>query len=804
MKKRLLILFPFLLLQMSVNAQDSKIGRHTVAEWRHIIDTTWGEGQTTEQKLQIFDNFWNAIDQRYAGFEGIEDNWQQLKSWRDTIAQGVSRGRFAGILEYMAFTLHDGHVYMWDKIVGSTTLDKDVPVIVPIGIEEVVINPKSVNHFGAALTPLPDSTLLVYNSVDNHPLGIVPGDIVLGYDGRLWKDIFRDLVEVQFPMSDFLETSCSDEAATYQWLQAAGMNWHLFDTIDVVKYNTGDTVHLSTSVMTNSLPEIHATDQMPIGGVAFPDAKHGHHVSWGYVEGTHIGYIYFWGSWTNFDYEDFLNAVNSFMPDSSSDGIIIDARKFEGAGEPASDKGFKRLFNQNVDVMQMLERASKSDHLSMKPHANYSLSGVDAQVYDRPIAVLSGPWAISGGDFFVQILRQHPMTRVFGKPTNGAFGACYTNDIPGIPDDWFNGLTVVVGYTPPDYNDRLYRKSVPVDEEVWLTPDRVAKGEDDVVNAALNWINNLVYGHSFTKNTGYFQPGIDTLKISAQVENPNYHQTSSKIYIKSLEGSFIDSLELNKTGLSDKSEIWSGNYSAPDSEDIFNISLTAKDITGSKTWTMNNISRFTTIGPVVLDSISIQYLTGSYTVKPFLKNKSKSATLKNVSVELTSEDPWISSISLWVNNVSNINPGTSIGASTFQIQYVDSLFPGYFNLKFEIMSDGWTYWIDSTKVIVTGINDKITEPLTFNLEQNYPNPFNPKTKIKYSVPYQSLVTLKIFDILGREIQTLINEEKTAGIYEIDFDASQLSSGIYFYQIKAIPNRRQGREFKQTKKMILVK
>jgi hypothetical protein len=113
------------------------------------------------------------------------------------------------------------------------------------------------------------------------------------------------------------------------------------------------------------------------------------------------------------------------------------------------------------------------------------------------------------------------------------------------------------------------------------------------------------------------------------------------------------------------------------------------------------------------------------------------------------------------------------------------------------MSDGWTYWTDSAKVIVTGINDKITKPLTFNLEQNYPNPFNPKTKIKYSVPNQSLVTLKIFDILGREIETLINEEKTAGIYEIDFDASQLSSGIYFYKIQA-------GNFVQTKKMILMK
>ena len=88
-------------------------------------------------------------------------------------------------------------------------------------------------------------------------------------------------------------------------------------------------------------------------------------------------------------------------------------------------------------------------------------------------------------------------------------------------------------------------------------------------------------------------------------------------------------------------------------------------------------------------------------------------------------------------------------------------------------------------------------PNQFYLSQNYPNPFNPTTKIKYSIPNSSFVTLKVFDILGREIETLINEEKTAGNYEIDFDASQLSSGIYFYQLKS-------GEFIQTKKMILIR
>jgi parallel beta-helix repeat protein len=85
----------------------------------------------------------------------------------------------------------------------------------------------------------------------------------------------------------------------------------------------------------------------------------------------------------------------------------------------------------------------------------------------------------------------------------------------------------------------------------------------------------------------------------------------------------------------------------------------------------------------------------------------------------------------------------------------------------------------------------------FALDQNYPNPFNPSTKIKYAIKEKSNVELKVFDLLGCEIATLINEEKPVGNYEIDFNASRLSNGIYFYRLQA-------GAFVQTRKMILLK
>ena len=75
-------------------------------------------------------------------------------------------------------------------------------------------------------------------------------------------------------------------------------------------------------------------------------------------------------------------------------------------------------------------------------------------------------------------------------------------------------------------------------------------------------------------------------------------------------------------------------------------------------------------------------------------------------------------------------------------------------------------------------------PRLFALNQNYPNPFNPSTKISYSVPANGLVTLKVYNILGQEVQTLFSGIKTAGNYEATFDGTKLASGVYFYRLQA--------------------
>ncbi len=96
-------------------------------------------------------------------------------------------------------------------------------------------------------------------------------------------------------------------------------------------------------------------------------------------------------------------------------------------------------------------------------------------------------------------------------------------------------------------------------------------------------------------------------------------------------------------------------------------------------------------------------------------------------------------------------------------------------------------------------------PENYFLSSNFPNPFNPDTKIRYFIPHVSFVQIRVYDVLGNEIETLVNDEKPAGNYELTWKAANLSSGVYFYQIRAIdPSTSSGQVFIQTRKMILLK
>ncbi|MDP1676240.1 MAG: T9SS type A sorting domain-containing protein [Bacteroidota bacterium] len=114
---------------------------------------------------------------------------------------------------------------------------------------------------------------------------------------------------------------------------------------------------------------------------------------------------------------------------------------------------------------------------------------------------------------------------------------------------------------------------------------------------------------------------------------------------------------------------------------------------------------------------------------------------------------------------------------------------------------GWSNYAPQNKDYSNGTTDVQSigqfMPNEYSLGQNFPNPFNPATTIQYKLPVNGNVTLKVFNIIGQEVTTLVNEFQTTGAYSVSFDASKLSSGIYFYSLKT-------QEYSQTKKMMLLK
>lgn len=120
-------------------------------------------------------------------------------------------------------------------------------------------------------------------------------------------------------------------------------------------------------------------------------------------------------------------------------------------------------------------------------------------------------------------------------------------------------------------------------------------------------------------------------------------------------------------------------------------------------------------------------------------------------------------------------------------------------------TNGVGFWYLASHKLVTDVEqNKTSVPKEFRLEQNYPNPFNPTTTIEFALPQGSAVTLKLYDILGREVATLADKELGAGVHTVVFDAHHLASGVYFYRMRAEVTTGDGRLFSRARKLMLLK
>lgn len=479
--------------------------------WPAAIDATWGPGASVEEHLGVFDAIWARADTAYAAFGRLGVDWDaQRARYRPEIAAGVSAGRFAAILNHLALSLQETHSYAVSRTVNATRPALGIPLLYPAVWGEN-------GHFGACLSPLPDRTLIVYAVAENHPLGLIPGDIVTGYDGRAWAELYPELLAAELPL--YRRPYAADDpraegqalwgtspsAFAHSWLIAAGLNWHLFHGLDVV-HASGEAERLSVAPLAGAAMQIQCHEQMPVPGVPFPvptslsggpPAGRGEDVSWGVIAGTRVGYIYVRSWFSPATRLDFGAAVTALALDPAIEGLIVDTRSNEGGWPDHASEGLAVLFDDTHETLEMVWRTGPADRLALRlapPFAGpLAIVGDPATVFDRPLAILTGPGAVSAGDFNALRLRVHPRARAFGKPTNGAFTPATAATLPlGASERYDNAISFANAQRVDAPGAYLVGSEQVPDEDVWLEQADVLRGEDTVVRHALEWISASV------------------------------------------------------------------------------------------------------------------------------------------------------------------------------------------------------------------------------------------------------------------------------------------------------------------------
>jgi hypothetical protein len=464
------------------------------ARWNHLVDSTWGNGIADTAKLSMFDRIWNPIDSNYPCFVQLPlYNWDSIiNAMRNQISAGVSRGRMAAILSELRRYINDGHTNMYDVTVSyPSSIYQGLPLM-----------RGESGRFGACLTMLSDSTAMVYNTVSGHPFNLAPGDIILGYNNILWKDLVKIILQYQLPNSVYIG---STDAATYhRMIKAAGENWYLFDTINIKKCN-GTIVSFPTVYMkSTNYSGILCTEQMPIAGIHKLTYNEFYNqnksVSSGMMPGTKIGYVYMLDCSDPTYGEELYNAVKALVEDSMAQALIIDIRTNYGGGFMAYWKTFTYLMHGDVTWVGYGERTTYSNKYLMfnQPSSWYDIEDDDPHSYNKPIALLCGPEAVSAGDFFQIMYKRHPWVKTFGKSTAGAYGSLIS--LTTGQANYYANMQRVNFYEVTNPSYYISHTEYPIDMPVWFTRDSVCAGKDNIVSEAVNWINAKTTVPVFEKN----------------------------------------------------------------------------------------------------------------------------------------------------------------------------------------------------------------------------------------------------------------------------------------------------------------
>ena len=318
--------------------------------------------------------------------------------------------------------------------------------------------------------------------------------------------------------------------------------------------------------------------------------------------------------------------------------------------------------------------------------------------------------------------------------------------------------------------------------------------------------SHIAHSDSLALSCLYAKPAVDTLKVSAWVENPKEQSLTVMAMIAGEDSVVIDSTELSDQG----EGFWQG-WMIPEGEQICQVWVETRDETSGTVhngWWWN-VDRFCTSGPVNVshlevisqDTIAVPGKTLQYRI--YMQNNGQTATVEDISIHVTGLDTFTNVIAFEDPRYGDIPPGEIANPHrAIRIQFLEDCPTNiYTHYLVEVKTGDQVFWSDTFSVFVeepSGISEDDQKlPLTYNLGQNYPNPFNPKTIINYELPITNTVELSIYNLTGQKVATLVQVTQRAGFHQVEWDASGFASGVYYYHLEA-------GEFREVKKMVLLR
>ena len=334
-------------------------------------------------------------------------------------------------------------------------------------------------------------------------------------------------------------------------------------------------------------------------------------------------------------------------------------------------------------------------------------------------------------------------------------------------------------------------------------------------NGGVNW-SGILSGYSNTAGMApFWQHPTESNKIYAALDRSIYMSSNSGTNWSDISGAISDANHLTSVAHSPANTnnmmvVFSSYTTSPKVFISTNEGVDFSDISANITGSGLTGKLIQRVVADPLNGNTFYIARSSYTDGQIIKTTNLGANWSDISSDLPKistnavfADP-VNAGQLYVGNdfgiYRSLNGGTNWVRLGMNIPYVPVLSFSYFNngisryLRAATHGRG-AYELDIIGTV--GIQGNNEEVLAYSLSQNYPNPFNPVTKINYNLPKAGFVSLKVYDVLGKEVKTLVSESKTAGIHSVSFDASNLTSGVYFYKLET-------NGFSDIRKMLMIK